>query len=214
VILHHDIIHNPTIAFHFELQWIGTTAKIIEERVREWGTRLKPYGLRVAEAYVTQISDIRDHYHFRSCSHIRLCVPPPVVSDLEKKLGYYVPSKRYFESAILRKFGFILDTEASNMYPQDVELVHSYRRSHYDYAQFVHRSGVAFAQVLGGEKGFLILANSLRGLGRMYRSLGSVLAAARSITLNVSAFCSDEEALSAFYREELEEIENASPLIF
>jgi hypothetical protein len=211
VILHHDIIHNPTIAFHFELQWIGTTAKLIDERVREWRTRLFPYGLRVAEAYVTQISDIKDHNHFRSCSYIRLCVPPPVAPDLDKKLGYYVPSKRYFESAILHKFGFLLDTEANDMYPQDVELVHSYRRSYYDYAQFVHRSGVAFVQVLGGEKGFLLLANNLRGQGKTF---DSVLAAARTITVNLSAFCSDEEALTAFYREELEEIEHASPVIF
>jgi hypothetical protein len=29
VILHHDVIHNPTTAFHFELNWLGTTARFI-----------------------------------------------------------------------------------------------------------------------------------------------------------------------------------------
>jgi hypothetical protein len=58
VILHHDIIHNPATVFHFELQWIGTTAHCIEDQIRSWNRTIERYGLKLVEAYVTQIGDI------------------------------------------------------------------------------------------------------------------------------------------------------------
>ncbi|KAF9013659.1 hypothetical protein BDZ89DRAFT_466396 [Hymenopellis radicata] len=73
VILHHDIIHNPATVFHFELQWIGTTGRYIER-----------YGpVRLVEASVTQISDIRDSNAFQSCFPV---APPPAVPDLHLHL--------------------------------------------------------------------------------------------------------------------------------
>ena len=40
---------------------------------------IERYGLRLVEAYVTQISDIRDRNPFQSCFPLPLSVPPPVV---------------------------------------------------------------------------------------------------------------------------------------
>ncbi|TFY75548.1 hypothetical protein EWM64_g8463, partial [Hericium alpestre] len=50
VILHHDIMHNPATIFHFELHWIGTTARCIEEMVRQWSSKIERYGLKLVEA--------------------------------------------------------------------------------------------------------------------------------------------------------------------
>ena len=36
VVLHHDVIHNPANGFHFELQWLGTTAKCIQDMLKAW----------------------------------------------------------------------------------------------------------------------------------------------------------------------------------
>ena len=47
--LHHDIIHNPATVFHFELQWIGTTARCIEEQLRQWSRLIERYGLKLVE---------------------------------------------------------------------------------------------------------------------------------------------------------------------
>ncbi|KAF9521450.1 hypothetical protein CPB83DRAFT_900720 [Crepidotus variabilis] len=169
VILHHDIIHNPATVFHFELQWIGTTARCIEDQLKAWNRNIEDYGLRIVEAYVTQISDIRSHNPFQSCFPLRLALAPPTIQDLERRIPECTHPALYFEYELLRKFNFILDIEAAELYPDAMDVVYSYRRSPYKYSQFVHATGVAFVQVIGGTQGFLFLTNRLmapaRGLG-------------------------------------------------
>jgi DEP domain-containing protein 5 len=172
VILHHDIIHNPGTVFHFELQWIGTTARFIEDAIRSWQKVIEKYGLRLVETYVTQISDIRERNAFQSCFPLQLAVPPPIVPDLHTRLNLPAGTNqtaKYFEYKLLEKFGFIVDVEAAELYPDHVDVVYSYRRSAFTYSQFVHRSGVAFVQVLGGSRGLMFLTNRLIGPGRMHQ---------------------------------------------
>ncbi|KAG7448312.1 uncharacterized protein BT62DRAFT_1059883 [Guyanagaster necrorhizus] len=207
VVLHHDIIHNPATVFHFELQWIGTTGRYIEDQLRQWNKTIERYGLKLVEAYVTQISDIRDRNAFQSCFPLRLALPPPIVPDLQSRVPEGTQTAHYFEYALLRNFGFILDVEASDLYPEQVDVVYSYRRSPYKYSQFVHRSGVAFIQVVGGSQGFLFLTNRLMGPGRMGTTMrGKEMrpaAAADDIRVKLHNFCSDKEALDKFYDTEI-----------
>jgi hypothetical protein len=205
--LHHDIIHNPSTVFHFELQWVGTTARCIEDQLRQWSRTIERYGLRLVEAYVTQISDIRERNAFQSCFPLRLAVPPPIIHDLDRRVPEGTQTKHYFEYALLQRFGFILDIEAADMYSEQVDVVYSYRRSAFKYSQFVHRSGVAFAQVLGGSQGFLFLTNRLMGPGRMGTALKSKeqtpSTSAEEIRRKIDLFCSDAKSLTKFYDEEL-----------
>ncbi|KAK0463544.1 uncharacterized protein EV420DRAFT_1728362 [Desarmillaria tabescens] len=208
VVLHHDIIHNPATVFHFELQWIGTTGRYIEDQLRQWNKTIERYGLKLVEAYVTQISNIRDRNAFQSCFPLRLALPPPSeVPELQSRVAEGTHTPHHFEYALLRNFGFILDVEASDLYPEQVDVVYSYRRSPYKYSQFVHRSGVAFIQVLGGKDGFLFLTNRLMGPGRMGTAMrGKEMrpaAAADDIRVKLHNFCSDEEALDKFYDAEI-----------
>ncbi|EGN95758.1 hypothetical protein SERLA73DRAFT_162510 [Serpula lacrymans var. lacrymans S7.3] len=211
VILHHDVIQNPETVFHFELQWIGTTARCIEDMLRQWSRTIERYGLKLVEAYVTEISDIRDRNAFQSCFPMRPIIPPPVVPDLEKRIPEGAQVKHYFEYAILKHHGFIIDIEASDLYPEQVDVVYSYRRAPFKYSQFVHRSGVAFVQVLGGSQGFLFLTNRLMGPGRMgtkskdYRPA----AAADDVRTRLQQFCQDRIALMKFYDEELDKLAHA-----
>ncbi|THH20912.1 hypothetical protein EW146_g569 [Bondarzewia mesenterica] len=210
VILHHDIIHNPATVFHFELHWIGTTARCIEDLIRQWTHKIERYGLKLVEAYVTQISDIASTNPFQSCFPVRLAIPPPIVLDLAKRVPEGTQVARYFEYALLRKFGFVLDIEAEELYPKDVDPVYSYRRAPFTYSQFVHRSGVAFVQVVGGAQGFLFLTNRLMGPGRV--GAGSPVgkgkevrpaAAAEELRIRLQQFCADKKELDKFYDEEL-----------
>ena len=66
MLLHYDLIHNPANVFHFELHWLGTTARLIEEQLRAWSAKIERYGLKLVEAYVTQICDIRQRNPFQS----------------------------------------------------------------------------------------------------------------------------------------------------
>lgn len=163
--------------------------------------------MKLVEAYVTEISDIRERNAFQSCFPLRLAVPPPIVMDLDKRLPEYTQTAHYFEYALLRKFGFILDVEAAELYPEQIDVVYSYRRAPYKYSQFVHRSGVAFVQVLGGSQGFLFLTNRLMGPGRMGTTLKNKdhrpAAAAEEIRIKLHQFCSNGPALTQFYDGEL-----------
>ncbi|KAI0323325.1 hypothetical protein GY45DRAFT_1236384, partial [Cubamyces sp. BRFM 1775] len=83
------------------------------------------------------------------------------ISDLQRCVPEGSQATHYFESALLRKWGFVLDIEAASHYPNQINVVYSYRRSPFKYSQWVHRSGVAFIQVLGGSQGYLFLTNRL-----------------------------------------------------
>jgi len=204
VILHHDVIHNPETVFHFELQWIGTTARCIDELIRYWGRMIDRYGLKLFEVYVGQISDVSDRNAFQSCFPIRLAVPPPVIPDLDKRVPEGTQTAQYFEYALLRRMGWVLDAEAAGMYPENVDVAYSYRRTLYKYSQFVHRTGMGFVQVLGGAQGFVFLTNRLPGPGRMLKGKDYSRAVAEEIRLDLERFCSDADALMRFYDEELE----------
>ncbi|KAI0686452.1 hypothetical protein BC835DRAFT_1420375 [Cytidiella melzeri] len=205
VMLHHDIIHNASTCFHFELQWIGTTARCIDDILRQWNRAIEKYGLRLVEAYVTQISDIRDRNPFQSCFPIPLALEPPTVHDLQSTVNEGTQVAHYFESALLRKLGYVLDIEGRSSYPDRVEVVYSYRRAPFKYSQWVHRSGVAFVQVLGGTDGFLFLTNRLLAPGKFGPASKQQRsgAAAEEVRKQLQQACSDVEGLSQFYRDEL-----------
>jgi hypothetical protein len=167
---------------------------------------IERYGLKLVEAYVTQISDIRENNPFQSCFPIRLAIAPPVIPDLEKRVPDCTNPGQFFEYALLRKFNFTVDIEAAENYPDTVDVVYSYRRAPYAYSQFVHRSGVAFIQVLGGTLGFLFLTNRLMTPGRlgMYKNkLKTPAAAADDLGMELNAFCSDKRRLQDFYDDEV-----------
>jgi hypothetical protein len=214
VILHHDLIHNPTTIFHFELHWIGTAARCIEDMLRVWTHTIERYGLTLVEAYVSQIGDIADRNPFQSCFPVQLAAQPPDVPDIERRVPEHRQGEaaRYFEYALLRRFGFVLDIEATNSYPAHVDAVYSYRRAPFSHSQLVHRSGVAFAQVLGGAQGFLFLTNRLMGSGRVGASpvgMGKAqrpAADAEELRIKLQMFCADKEALVKFYEEELAQL--------
>ncbi|TCD67635.1 vacuolar membrane-associated protein iml1 [Steccherinum ochraceum] len=208
VILHHDIIHNPATCFHFEFQWIGTTARCIDDLLRQWSRTIERYGLKLVESYVSQISDIRDRNPFQSCFPIPLALPPPAVADMDPTVAESITTTHFFESAILKKFGFVLDIEATDLYPAQVEVIYSYRRSAFAYSQWVHRSGVAFVQVMGGAEGFLFLTNRLMAPGKIGSSLKAQrpATAAEEIRVKLHAFCQDVPALRLFYNDELAQL--------
>ncbi|PWN18847.1 hypothetical protein BCV69DRAFT_284821 [Microstroma glucosiphilum] len=159
--LHYDIAHNPANGFNAQLQWLGTTARFIEDTVQNWTRIVERYGLRLIEAPIGQICDVSKHNPFQAPIQIHLSLDPPPTSSYVSFLPPHVNPSEYFEWALLRRFGFVLDQEASDRYPSGVEIIYQSRPSRFDYSQFVHRSGVAFVQVVGGAEGFLWLNNRL-----------------------------------------------------
>lgn len=116
---------------------------------------MEKYGLRLIEAPIGQIKDVSLHNPFQAPLQIELALAPPPPHTYAHRLPENTPASGYFESALLRRFGFVLDQEAGNRYPNDVEIDYESRPSYFEYSQYVHRSGVAFVQILGGNDGFL-----------------------------------------------------------
>jgi len=204
-LLHHDLIQNPATAFHFEINWIGTTAGFLHDLIQRWGQAIDMYGLKLVEGYVDQIANIQSKNVFQSCFPIRLALPPPVISNLAARLPEGAKAQLYFEHAILREFGYILDIEAADRYPESIDVVYSYRHTPFAYSQFVHQSGIAFVQVIGGQEGFRWITNRLyvastssqmaNGQGMQRQEPPSW----NSIRLDLYNFCSNATKLKAFY---------------
>jgi len=60
----------------------------------------------------------------------------------------------------MKKFNFVLDIEAAQNFPSNVDVTYSWGRPDYKYTQYIHRSGVVLAQIMG-DGNFLLLANRL-----------------------------------------------------
>lgn len=210
------------------MQWVGTTARCIEDLLRTWTRTIERYGLTLVEAYVNQIADIADSNPFQSCFPIPLLVPPPIVPHLAQRIPEGTSPTFYFEYALLKRFNFVVDVEPAGFHPSTIEVepVYSYRRAPFTHPQFVHRSGVAFVQIIGGKKGFVFLINRLMGAGRVREGLsgttsavggtgtkGSRLAAmAEDLRKQLHSFCSDATALSEFWDKEVSQLAPAPSL--
>ncbi|SPO24788.1 probable Vacuolar membrane-associated protein IML1 [Ustilago trichophora] len=221
--LHHDIAHNPANGFNFQIHWLSTSARFIEDTVQSWTRTLERYGLRLIEAPIGQIKDVSLHNPFQAPVQIELALPPPSPEMYRGRLPRGTLGELWFEYALLRKFGFVLDQEASGRYPKEVEITYSSRPNEFEYSQFVHRSGVAFVQVLGGLDGFLWLNNRLFNShshhggsggtgGRPHpppsraQQLQDTPADADKLRLELTTFCSDREELERFYRKVLAQL--------
>lgn len=151
-----------------------------------------------------QVTDIRNKNTFQCCFPIRLAIPPPAVAK-QSVDGFSTDVNYHFESALLTKFGFVVDVEAQDRYSDQVDVFYSYRRSVYNHTQFVHRSGAAFVQVIGGQEGFRFLINRLLAPGRLgsARNIKEKTPAqlADDIRKALYDFCSNPAALTAFYAE-------------
>ncbi|WFD34191.1 vacuolar membrane-associated protein iml1 [Malassezia cuniculi] len=242
-VLHHDLAHNPDNGFNFQIHWLGATARLIEDLVQGWARIMERYGLRLVEAPIGQIMDASKHNPFEAPLPIKLAVPPPSPESYKPLLSrawkytsarslpeprdedeqwlfknilsrFTTQADELFEMALLRRFGFVLDQEASRRYSGSVSLNYLSRPSHMDYTQFVHRSGVAFVQIKGGSDGFLWLNNRLF-TSHMHQSrpLPGKLAPAGpdKVRRNFQQFCADKAALNEFYSKVWSSLEWLAP---
>jgi hypothetical protein len=177
---------------------------------------------------VEQIKDISLKCAYRAAIPIPLALAPPAIPDLHLQVAQHGTdhTANYFEYALLHKFGFVLDVEAGSRYPDDIEVVYSYRtESKFDYSQFCHKTGLALVQCVGGKDGFLWCDNRLfiaapnRGRGgggggstEQYPNAPVPVKQtkqeqASALREELERFCGDAEALGLFYDEVLKDLE-------
>jgi hypothetical protein len=144
---------------------MNATSKLVEDTVEVWEREASQYGLRLVEVPINEACRITETNPFRKPYVIRLSIRPP----LERPEAFYDPnslgpqagpSKNFYQTAILKSFDFVLDTEAASNFPSDVEVRHSWGKPDFKYTQYIHRSGALLAQITD-EGDFLVLANRL-----------------------------------------------------
>jgi DEP domain-containing protein 5 len=197
-ILHYDIIQNPATAFHFQLHWVGTSAKFIDDNIQTWSRAVERYGLRIVEAYVDQVTDITKTNVFQSCYPIQFVVPPPA---LPPNSGV---QPDYFEGCLLKQCNYVPDISSSRYYNQ-VDVYYSYRNSEFGYSQYVHKSGLAFAQIREGT-GFSWLTNRLATIRHITTDghASSSQERPNMIMDELNSFCQDAHRLTAFWDASLQ----------
>ncbi|KAJ5674226.1 Vacuolar membrane-associated protein iml1 [Penicillium macrosclerotiorum] len=163
--LHYDRLHNPENCFHIELSWMNTTPKLIEDTVISWASTAEKFGLKLVQVPIAEGCAIDRTQPFRKPYRVKLKTPPPKgpVHTFFNNASFAQPGppdSLYYQKALLRKFDFVLDFEASTAFPADVEVSFSWGRPDYKYPQFIHRSGSLIAQITD-EGDFLLLANRL-----------------------------------------------------
>ncbi|RIB15209.1 hypothetical protein C2G38_2247793 [Gigaspora rosea] len=157
--LHYDVVFNPDNCYHFQLHWLGCTARLIEELLQKWSGNADRYGLKLVEVPIEQAISLTDNNPFQSPTLIKLSVLPPSLDSLGKKLHPAINQHLYFEKQLIKHFKFILDVEADDVFPEDVVVKYSYSKTPFKYSQYIHRSGVAFIQIC--EEGYLWMNNRL-----------------------------------------------------
>ena len=172
ITLHYDRLHNPDNCYHIRIDWMNVTSKLIKDAICNWAHVVERFGLSLVEAPIEEISLIPIRNPLRAPAVVMPCLDPPkfplgglispAAVDMSASFSAAVskPDPIYYHKAILRKHGFVLDTEAAKNSPPDVEVVYSWGKPNYRYSQYIHRSGVVFAQITD-EGEFLLMANRL-----------------------------------------------------
>ncbi|KAG4437109.1 hypothetical protein IFR05_007407 [Cadophora sp. M221] len=166
--LHYDRLHNPDNCYHIRIDWMGVTAKLIEDAIGSWASTAERYGLRLVEAPIGEACSITFLHPFRSPYTIGLAIEPPDqqprtyfdVNSFAPQVQSSPASRHYYQKAIMKKFNFVLDIEAAKNFPTNVDVTYSWGKPDFKYSQYIHRSGVVLAQITD-EGGFLLLANRL-----------------------------------------------------
>ena len=146
----------------------------------------------MVEAPVDQAAENNDSDPFQSLIPISLAVEPPF---LESNENADVP-EQYYELELAKKFNFVLDLEADHLIPQHA-VEFSYQRKPWPYTQLVHRSGVAFIQILPQKHGFIWVNNRLHLANSTTR--GASVPSPTLLRLEFEQFCRDPVALQDFW---------------
>ncbi|KAG0241771.1 hypothetical protein B0O80DRAFT_451156 [Mortierella sp. GBAus27b] len=152
--LHYDLAHNIKHCYHFQLHWLGCTARLIEDMLQTWGRTAERCGLRIVEVPMEQDIQGGAFNPFESPIPIKLALRPPLTkglfkpsSSLDTHMEPVQVPKLHFYTELVKSHGFILDMESDELYPPAAQLNYTYKRAPYKHIQYVHRSGVAFIQI-------------------------------------------------------------------
>ncbi|ORX94228.1 hypothetical protein K493DRAFT_337883 [Basidiobolus meristosporus CBS 931.73] len=205
-ILHYDVVHNPKACYHFQLDWLDCTARLIEDLLQSWSRTADKCGLKLVEVPVQQARKDSSDNPFQAPVSIKMAVPPPPLNILQEKAENlaHIPHL-YFEIELVKHHGFVLDLEADEFFPAGIEITHSYYKTPVRYSQYIHRSGVALIQICEPGEGFLWVNNRLftshNNSGNQNKNYSNQLPNPDILRIEFQKFCHDPKRLSDFWED-------------
>ena len=162
--LHYDRLHNPDNCYHFRIDWVNVTSKLIDDAILSWAATVERFGLRLVEVPIAEACAITEKNPFRAPYSVTLVRLPP---DKQPEYLAYLDARNFsthnrvepyfYEKSLLKKLDYVLDLEAAEDFPPDVDVR---GKPDFRYPQYIHRSGVLLAQITG-HGSFALLANRL-----------------------------------------------------
>lgn len=108
----------------------------------------------------------------------------------------------HYHKALLRKAGFVLDLESASSFSSKLDITYSWGKPDYEMTQFVHKSGLALAQISNDpDYDFLVLPNRLAVLRSSLAGKQSENIAADDVIKAFKLFCRDEKGIKTVYEE-------------
>lgn len=165
--LHYDRIHNPDNCYHITLEWLVASTKLVQIAVSRWSTLVESYGLKLVQVPLQEASKFNSHHPFDQPEPVKLAVRPPEKGLATPLLEPQSTSPKLreghfaYHKALLRKNDFVLDYEAASAFDTKLHIRYSWGPLRYAYTQFLHRSGLVLAQIIGDADttDFLLLPN-------------------------------------------------------
>lgn len=159
---------------------------------------------------------------------IELATPPPSIEKVLNDIKCVKTVKiagDFFERELAISFNFVLDTESDSCFPLNSRGF-SFQRKEMLRTQYVHRSGIAFIQILPNGQGFLWVNNRLHlastsASSKLGHSTPGVSLTPSLVNPNLqqatlhpdnlrerfTSFCNDRDLLSQFYATVQEQLE-------
>jgi hypothetical protein len=153
-ILHIDTLYNAKHCFSFQLHWLNCTSSMIADVLAQWGRTAERCALRLLQAPIDQPKLLKDESSLHAHTVIHFAFAPPQYDLPEGS------SPLFFESAVVKHFGFVLDCEADEKFPEG-SVKYSYSRRDAKYTQYVHRSGLVFIILRPHTEGLIWIQNHL-----------------------------------------------------
>lgn len=163
--VHFDRAHNPDHCFHIRFEWITPTPRLVDDLINSLSKTADSYGLKLVEIPWDEIISINTYNPFHSSVFIELALNP-FTDILFKSCDIIEQNKFYFHMWFLEQSGFLLDNRGSDFFDKNsedskkehlkYEIVYSWGKQTFKYAQFVHKTGAYIAEII--ENGNIFLA--------------------------------------------------------
>lgn len=213
--VHYDIVHNPDHCFHLRIEWLNTTSKLIEDLINGWSKYCERYGLSLVEIPWEELFTLPIRNPLHSTIEISLALNPWEDEEFKGLEKIYRKEKYYFHLYLLRKSSFMLDNRTANFFKNDdFDVVYSWGKPMFKYAQFIHSTGGYIAELR--TNGDFFLAPNNAHISRLNLNIGklhnlgkskAIYFDSQSVMLEFRSVCTDKDKLRELFRQGIKSFE-------